>query len=254
VSVLAAYAGAAPDLLLADIPLGGLAETVLAECRERFGLNLTPAFLTGGACVITGTFGQGRYVLSHAHLETPDSPAANAWLAHLLACLGGENGLTRRVPAWDPHGEPSRFDDPHLEAARNDMATLVAAGITQRLLFHRNAWLLGWRPGMPGFSLSNLAAMLAFAAGRPATPQALAYWHDIGPAFASRFTRFARRLETFFPAQRLEITLSLVSTSPSADPNLAAERRELFGNTPGGGGQCGELTTLLDGLVARLLP
>ena len=254
VSVLAAYAGAAPDLLLADIPLGGLTDNVLAACRERFGLNLTPAFLEGGACVITGRFGQGRYLLSHAHLETPDSPAANAWLAHLLATFSGTNGLDDRVPAWEPHGEPTRFDDPPLEAARNDLAGLVATGIAQRLLFHRNSWLLGWRPGMPGFPLSNLAAMLAFAAGRPTNPEAQAYWHDIGPDFADRFAQFARRLETFFPAQRLEITLSLVSTSPCADPNLAAERHELFGNTPGGGGLCGRLTSLLDGLVARLLP
>lgn len=254
VAVLAAYDGPEEDLLLADIPLGGLTETVLDACRERFGLSLTPAFLEGGACVITGRFGQGRYVLSHAHLETPNSPAANAWFAHLLASLSGANGLGHDVPPWEPHAEPTRFADPALETARDDLGRLVAAGIAQRLLFHRNSWLLGWRPGMPGFPLSNLAAMLAFAAGTPATPPALDYWHDIGPDFARRFAAFARRLETFFPAQRLEITLSLVSTPPAADPNLAAECHELFGNTPGGGGQCAALTTLLDGLVARLLP
>lgn len=254
VSVLAAYAGAAPDLLLADIPLGGLPETVLAACRERFGLDLTPAFLQGGACVIAGAFGQGRYVLSHAHLETPESPQANAWLAHLLAAASHERDLRRHVPAWEPHSQPTRFEDPHLRAARDTLAGVVAAGISQRLLFHRNAWLLGWRPGMPGFPLSNLAALLAFAAGQPATPEAMDYWRDIGPTFAAAFAAFARRLETFFPAQRLEITLSLVATTPAADPNLAAERRELFGSTPGGGGLCGHLTSLLDGLVAKLLP
>ena len=35
---------------------------------------------------------------------------------------------------------------------------------------------------------------------------------------------------------------------------LAAERRELFGNGPGGGGLCGDLIDRLDGLLARLLP
>ena len=148
VSVLAAYDGPAPDLLLADIPLGGLAAPVLDACRERFGLDLTPAFLEGGACVITGRFGKGRYVLSHAHLETPDSPAANTWLAHLLATFAGANGLGHHIPPWEPHAEPTRFDDPSLETARADLASLIGAGIAQRLLFHRNSWLLGWRPGM----------------------------------------------------------------------------------------------------------
>jgi hypothetical protein len=60
-------------------------------------------------------------------------------------------------------------------------------------------------------------------------------------------------LEVFFPAQRLEITLSLVERRAGADPGLAAERRELFGASPGGGGLCGELAATLDALLLRLL-
>ena len=55
------------------------------------------------------------------------------------------------------------------------------------------------------------------------------------------------------PAQRLEITLSLVERRAGADPGLAAERRELFGASPGGGGLCGELAATLDALLLRLL-
>jgi len=255
VSVLAAYAGAEADLRLADIHLGAMSEAVLAACQERFGLRLTPAFLTGGACVVTGSFGRGRYVLSHAHLETPDSPAANAWLAHLLGHFAG-NGTTfpTPVPAWEPAKEPILFADPSLEAARRNMDAVLAAGLGLRLLLRRNTWLLGWRPGMPGFSLSNLAVMLAGAGAMPPTAAAREYWRVVGPDFADRFATFARRMEVFFPAQRLEITLSLVDRPAGADPQLAAERRELFGNGPGGGGLCGELIDRLDGLLARLLP
>ena len=109
VAVVATYAGAAPDLLLADMPLGAMAEEAQAACRERFGLTLMPAFLDGGACVITGRFGQGRYVLSHAHLETPASPAANVWLSHLLGCFAGGNGFGRVIPPWEPEVEPVRL-------------------------------------------------------------------------------------------------------------------------------------------------
>ena len=253
VAVVAAYAGAEADLLLADIALGGMSEALLGDCRERFGVELTPAFLDGGACMLSGSHGQGRYVLSHAHLETPDSPQANAWLSHLLSVFTLGDAFGRHVPAWNPTAEPVRFDDPHLAAARQAMDAAIAAGRQTRLLFLRNSWLLGWRPGMPGFSLSNLAAMLAGASSLPPTQAARAYWSDVGPDFAARMQSFAHRLEMFFPARRLEITLSLVDRPAEADPDLVAERRELFGQGPGGGGLCGELTQALDGLLLRLL-
>ncbi|MHC1791274.1 hypothetical protein [Solidesulfovibrio sp.] len=254
VTPVAAYAGAGSDLMLADIALGSMPQALLAACQERFGLTLTPAFLDAGACVIAGRRGRGHYVLSHAHLETPDSPQANAWLAHLLELFApGAVPPSRAIPAWDPASEPVRFADPHLGSARRDMASVMAAGIDARLLFQRNPWLLGWRPGMPGFSLSNLAAMLAGASALEPTAAAVAYWREAGPEFARRTAVFARRLETFFPAQRLEITLSLMERRAGVEPNLAAERRELFGASPGGGGLCGELADSLDGLLLRLL-
>jgi len=254
VAVVAAYAGAGADLMLADIALGAMPDALLAACQQRFGVTLTPDFLNGGACVIAGRFGQGRYVLSHAHLETPDSPRANAWLAHLLKRFAPEiEPSATTVPAWEPAGEPELFADPHLGAARRDLESVIVAGLEARLLVQRNPWLLGWRPGMPGFSLSNLAAMLAGAAALPPTDAGIAYWRAVGPDFAARLAAFARRLETFFPAQRLEITLSLVERRAGTEPNLAAERRELFGASPGGGGLCGELAQRLDGLLLRLL-
>jgi hypothetical protein len=254
VAVVAAYAGAGADLMLADIALGAMPGELLAACQDRFGLTLSPDFLDGGACVIAGSHGRGRYVLSHAHLETPDSPAANAWLAHLLRLFDPEASIAgTAVPAWNPAGEPTRFADVHLEAARRDLESVIAAGIEARLLMRRNDWLLGWRPGMPGFSLSNLAALLAGASALPPTPQARDYWRQVGPEFARRAAAFARRLEIFFPAQRLEITLSLVERRAGVDPGLAAERRELFGASPGGGGLCGELADSLDTLLLHLL-
>ncbi|EFL49517.1 conserved hypothetical protein [Solidesulfovibrio fructosivorans JJ]] len=253
VAVVAAYAGAEADLLLADIALGGMSEALLGQCRERFGVTLTPAFLEGGACMLSGSFGKGRYVLSHAHLETPDSPQANAWLSHLLTVFTCGDAFGRVVPDWDPAALPARFDDAHLNAARKAMNAAIVAGRQARFLFPRNTWLLGWRPGMPGFSLSNLAAMLAGAAALPPTGAARDYWSEVGPDFAARMRDFATRLETFFPARRLEITLSLVDGPATADPDLVAERRELFGQGPGGGGLCAALTDTLDCLLLRLL-
>lgn len=254
VTVLARYAGAAADLLLADMPLGAMPEAALAACRERFGLRLAPAFLDGGACLVSGSFGRGRYVLSHAHLETPDSPAANSWLAHLLGVFAGGERFGRVIPAWQPTREPACWEDAHLAAARRDMAELLAAGVAQHLLFRRTDWLLGWRPGLPGFPLSSLAVMLAGATAWPATAASAAYWRQAGPVFAARFADFARRLEAFFPAKRLAITRTLVEGTSGSAAGLAAEQTALFGTGPAGGGLCGELIRLLDGLLVRLLP
>jgi hypothetical protein len=252
VMVAATYVGPGKDLMLADVALGAMDAARLAACRERFGLRLPPAFLDGGACVLSGSFGEGRYVLSHAHLETPDSPGANAWFGHILGLLTREDRLGRAVPAWDPEAEPARFDDPHLAAARRALARAVGAGLDARLLFRRNAWLLGWRPGMPGFSLSSLAGMLAGAAALPPSEAARDYWRQAGPDFVARLEGFVDRLLTFFPAQRLEITLSLVNGPKCPTTDLAAERQELFGSPPGGGGLCGELAATVDELLLRL--
>lgn len=254
VTVLARYAGPAADLLVADMPLGAMSGEALAACRERFGVDPAPAFLDGGACLVTGLFGKGRYVLSHAHLETPGSPQANHWLSHVLTCFAGGERFGDTIAAWEPDTTPVRFDDVFLERARRDMAELVAAGLAQHLLFRRTSWLVGWRPGLPGFSLTSLAAGLAGAAELPPTEAAVAYWHEAGPAFASRFAGFARRLEAFFPATRLCLTRLLTGESFFGAAALAVERRELFGDSPAGGGICGELTGLLDGLLWRLLP
>ena len=105
---------------------------------------------------------------------------------------------------------------------------------------------------MPGFSLSSLAGMLAGAAAARPSDAALAYWRQVGPDFAARMQAFAARLRIFFPAKRLAITLSLVDGPERTPPDLAAERRELFGASPGGGGRCGELADILDGLLLRL--
>lgn len=96
--------------------------------------------------------------------------------------------------------------------------------------------------------------MLAGATALPPTPEAPDYWRETGPDFAARFAAFAQRLTTFFPAQRLEITLSLVWNATMAGrrdwPQSAGSSS---GRLPGGGGLCGELAAMLDGLLLRLL-
>ncbi|MDP3426764.1 MAG: BPL-N domain-containing protein, partial [Humidesulfovibrio sp.] len=98
VRVLARYAGLGQDFWVADLNLALLPEETLSDWENLYGLQIRPDFLTGRPAVISGTYGQGRYVLSYPHLETPDSAQANAWFAHLLREL--TNGVTGGLPHY----------------------------------------------------------------------------------------------------------------------------------------------------------
>lgn len=84
VTVLASYGSPDADFWLADLPLQSLPSKVFSHWRDLYGLNLSADFLEGQPMAVTGAYGQGQYVLSYSHLETPHSPDANAWLAQLL--------------------------------------------------------------------------------------------------------------------------------------------------------------------------
>lgn len=105
VTVVASYGAPGPDFLMADIPLSMVPTQTLEDWEALYGVRLAPAFSEGDPCIVAGTYGGGRYVLSHAHLETPDSPPANAWLAHLLAELAGVACPGAPAPIWTIGGE-----------------------------------------------------------------------------------------------------------------------------------------------------
>jgi len=74
VEVLATYAGLTDDFWVADLNLSLLPEETLTDWENLYGLKIRPDFLTGRPAVITGQYGQGRYLLSYPHLETPGLP------------------------------------------------------------------------------------------------------------------------------------------------------------------------------------
>jgi hypothetical protein len=236
---LAAYDAPGPDFMLADLDVAGLPSSTLDGWRERFGLGLGPEFLGEGPCMIAGRFGRGRYVLSHAHLETPESPQANAWLAHILAVLTGNappEAPPPAVPVWDLAGEARRFDAPGLELAETLLDEVIELGIAHRLLFRRNPWLLGWRPGAPGFAVSNLRAMLRQAVRLPPTAAAEAHARENEARFLEVMRRFHAGACASFLDERLAATLSRFGgwpcpsrSWPGSAWNCSARRREWAG-------------------------
>ena len=244
VRVLARYAGAGPDLHMADFALADLPAKVREQWHDVYGIRLEPALLEGEPCVICGEYGKGRYVLSYSHLETPGSPAANAWLALLLRELGDSRAVKDLVPPWEP-GKRVLWADPALLACRRGMDELMDLGLRHGLLFPRSTWLTGWRAEVPGAALNSLSLALRVLVSRPPGPRTRVRWRKMAPTFAATFALFRQGAESHLLARRLAATV------PDAVPRpvLAEQRAALFGSAMRGSGLYQELMDMLEDLL-----
>jgi len=268
VRVLARYAGLGADFWVADLNLALLPEETLADWENLYGMQIRPDFLRGRPAVIAGNYGQGRYVLSYPHLETPDSAQANAWFAHLLRELTGEDcpapsPSASLIPPWHvgqppASGEPRwpQWNDPALLSAKAALEKAISVGESHLLLFWRNPWLLGWRRGLPGPGINSVYALVCEALSAPPTEAALAYWQEHGAEFARLSQLFCSGLSGLLLAERLDMTVRATPSENGADQafamSLRETRRALFGTPPAIGGLCGELLGMLEELCAGL--
>ena len=263
VTVLATSVGPDADLWLADLPLAGISPRVLETWRNCYGVDLSPDFLAGQPLAVCGSFGAGRYLLSYSHLETPESPAANAWLARILRGFGIAVAGTRPVPAWEPDSEtpltPARKDGPAASARRAcaRIRVLLELGVTQRLFFRRTSWLWGWRAGLPGMACNNLMAAFAELAeaaeataktpGGDGARRALdGLWAQLGPRFDRLLDLFADGAESWLMASRLSDLLSPTLPHAVDARGLAHQRAALFGHPMRGGGIAEELLQMAE--------
>ncbi len=251
ITVLARYAEPGPDFWLADLPVAALPAGAFTEWEERYGFSLSPGFLAGQPCLIHGPHGKGGYVLSYSHLETPDSPQANAWFCHLLRELGGFAPQGESVPAWDPDRAPPLWRDAGLAAVRAALADLLQTGLSAGLFFRRAPWLLGWRTGLPGAALAALRGQLSLALSREPGREAARYWRERKGDFLPLFAAFAGRASSYLLAERLAMTLAKALPEALAPEKLSAERAALFGSAmnPGAGGLYGRILPVLEELV-----
>jgi hypothetical protein len=267
VAVLARYAGLGPDFWVADLALSRFPEEALSDWENLYGLQVRPDFLKGRPAVISGQYGHGRYVLSYPHLETPDSPQANAWLAHLLTALTGgrtgADGKSATVPPWQVGREAPQsgvpWADPALAEAKAGLEAVIGLGQDHLLLFWRNPWLLGWRRGVPGPGINSVYALVCEALSCPAPPPGSAaetFWREHKADFARLATLFCKGLSGLLLAERLDMTVRQTPGVDGADEmfakNLRDMRTALFGPPPSSGGVCGQLLAILEELCAGL--
>lgn len=242
--VLARYETPGPDFWSADLDWSSIAASEVGQWEELYGINLDPQRLLHEPCIVRGGYGQGSFVLSYVHLETPASPQANALLSNLLGI-----GPQAPVPVWDLSKEEPLWDDATLRDIHAGLADLVAFGQGHFLLSWRNPWLLGWRRGVPGSPINFLLAMAWQARHNPATAPAKDYWAKHGPACSELCRDFCARTRDYLLQERRILATSPSSPEASASPDLQRRKQELFGKFPGYGGLYGEILRSLDELL-----
>ncbi|PKN41058.1 MAG: biotin--protein ligase [Deltaproteobacteria bacterium HGW-Deltaproteobacteria-18] len=242
--VLARYETPGPDFWSADLDWSSIAASEVGQWEELYGINLDPQRLRHEPCIVRGEYGQGSFILSYVHLETPASPQANALLSNLLGI-----GTQAPVPSWDLCKEEPLWDDETLRDIHADLADLVAFGQGHFLLSWRNPWLLGWRRGVPGSPINFLLAMVWQARHSVATAPAREYWADHGAKCSQICRDFCTQTRGYLLQERRILATSPSSPEASASPGLQRRKQELFGKFPGYGGLYGEILRTLDELL-----
>jgi len=251
VSVVAAYGPPGLDFMMADIPLSLAPPPVLEDWEALYGVCLAPAFHEGDPCIIAGRFGAGRYVLSHAHLETPGHPEANVWLGYILAELARTpKSPSLAAPPWNIGQGPPRADNPVLEKGMEQMLAIATLGALHGLLAWREPWLLSWRQGLPGAQLSSILAMLDCALTMPPTEASRRFFESRQNEFVRIMELLTKGLSGYLLAERLALTLTRMDPGAVPERGLRQARMDLFGPPPasGGvsGGLCGGIVSILE--------
>lgn len=219
--ILASYHAPAEDLWLGDKPLSSRPEA--------------PVFPEGQPLAIRGCHGRGSYILSYAHLETPASPHANAWLAEILQAYGvgaarNQTGEWRVLATEDRQGS---YQD-----ACWRLQEIMASQASLGRFFRRTPWLYGWRQGLPGMICNYLLADLA--------ELAQAGTNRLDRQVENLLNDFLGEAEAYFQTLRLEEV---------ADPGLEKEsvgrRDRVFGHPMLGGGMAAPVLARLADLIIQ---
>lgn len=269
VRILARYREIGPDLYTHDLPIKNLPPDTLEDWENMYGIRLRPKLLDGQPAVIAGNFGSGRYILSYSHLETPNSPDANALLAHILRTVLKDEDtdrLTATGTAFDAKGyglcknilNTDKFAPvwintdfqkswPILRELNGQLQETFKLAEDLQLLFKRTDWLYGWNTSVHGSQLNALRLALGRALVLPPSDKREDFLLTKGVQFAENMLLFIHGTKSWLLARRL--CDSLTENEAIAPEIIESQRRELFGMLMYGGGRCGELIAWLDAFL-----
>ncbi len=249
VRVLARYGQPGSDFWVADLPAEDMTREDLIWWEQVYGINLNPELIADDPCVIQGSFGQGRFLLSYVHLESPNSWQANQWLVQLLASYLEETLQNWKVPEWRLHQVYPVWHDSVLESIRSLLDEVIAQGQSHFLLCWRSPWLLGWKRGIPGFALNTLLAMVSQIMELPPSERSVSLLRQRAAAIRSLFEQFQDCMSTYLAEERKLSLCRKGAPASNGSDELQSLRKDLVGPFPGQGGLYGQLAKELDQLL-----
>ncbi|MFO8032209.1 MAG: BPL-N domain-containing protein [Desulfohalobiaceae bacterium] len=252
---LARYQEPGQDFWVADLPLQGLDQELLQTWQGLYSINLDPGLLSQEPAIIQGCFGQGNYLLSYVHLETPCSFQANQCLLQILKslCQGLPTPAQGQTMPWDLRQFHIRWSQPELEKAWQESLKLVQLGQENFLLCWRKPWLLGWRRGVPGFALNTILALLSQSLQMPAGRLSQCYLDSREKELQRLLQGFHSLYTSLLLQERLQLTRQSAAPQPGGSNRLKQQRELLTGPFPGQGGIFGRLSWLLQELLWQQL-
>ena len=253
IEILASARKRDSDFWLGDLALASIPNECFSIWQEEYGLDLSSDFLTNMPLVISGQYGNGRYLLSYSHLETPESPDANTWLSHLIGELTGIKLTHTRIPAWDLDKQeslwPKNDHTQPLYEALSITRKLLDLGVDQHLFFRRTPWLWGWRTGLPGAALNALHTSLSGLLAQAPTACAQKAWDRVRSEFMRTLQLFAAGAEESLLTSRITGVLGGLLPHAIRHRDLKERQLAIFGCPRNGGGLVGEMLKVTEELI-----
>lgn len=253
ISILTRYAAPGEDMWLADVPLRSVPRGLLDSWTQRKNLDSHFGFPANEPLVLSGKYGKGRYILSYAHPETPDSPDANRWLCELLQEYAGLEEKTFTIPTWNTCQKYSLYNlvqdygCAELMDAHSKMRELCDIGIEHGLLFHRKDWLMGWQSGFSGMPCNNLMAALAYCLELVDKKFTL----NLNPDFTTLFDKFIDKANSWLWLRKLDSALANVQLH-APEKRQTREQFEIFGHPMSGGGLVEDLLAYIEDCIWQI--
>lgn len=250
VNILARYGAPMPDLWVGDgpLPLPGCGGTGDNGAEKRIFADR----LRNDPVLVHGHYGLGQYILSYAHLETPARPCANSWLAHILGKMDFAGNGKNIVSEWDI--DCLADQQPSFAIGGNFVKDFYV--LFKKTMFcderansfpKREAWLYGWRMGLPGAVCNNLNAALSTLAQCPLSPGAEEFWHDNENEFVSIGSIFLELATKYMAATDMDDHTGDFGQSMSGNPDKT--KNVIFGSAMYGGGLAGRLLRMIEELI-----
>ena len=270
---LASYTNPGTGFQVADLRVSDLNEEVCWEDLEKaYGINLNPARIKGHPAIIEVPKGEGRLILSYAHLETPGDTWGNRLLLNILDYLDKASAAARSMR---PHLQTAT-DNGQFPAGQGELpdeqcwklivnageaaSELITFGEANLLWNWRKPWLLNWRRGIRGLEYGTLAVALNYMVGLREKLQDCGQEPSPLPAWSQRAEKLERTTKEFcalakslLMEEKMATQTGILSKLGKVNERVDPLRGALFGNRMNHGGLAGTLFDLIDRMLLDII-